>query len=111
MRQIGIRDLHTALARPRLLTRATVGYRPANPYDNAGCEGFLKTLKREELYANRYEDLEHLRKNIHEFIEEYYNRQRLHSALGYRPPAPEAILHCRRVPLHPPDFLDLTYNT
>jgi putative transposase len=61
--------------------------RPANPYDNASCESFMKTLKREEIYANKYEDLEHLRANIAEFIEEYYNRQRLHSALGYRSPA------------------------
>jgi transposase InsO family protein len=60
--------------------------RPANPYDNASCESFIKTLKREEIYANRYENLEHLRTNIEEFIEKYYNRQRLHSALGYRPP-------------------------
>jgi putative transposase len=60
--------------------------RPANPYDNASCESFMKTLKREEIYANRYEDLGHMRGNIHEFIEEYYNRQRLHSALGYRSP-------------------------
>ena len=60
--------------------------RPANPYDNASCESFIKTLKREEVYANAYEDLEHLRTNIEEFIERYYNRQRLHSALGYRSP-------------------------
>ena len=60
--------------------------RPANPYDNACCESFMKTLKREEIYANKYEDLEHLRTNIEEFIEQYYNRQRLHSALGYRSP-------------------------
>ena len=60
--------------------------RPANPYDNASCESFIKTLKREEIYANRYDDLEHLRTNIEEFIEQYYNRQRLHSALGYRSP-------------------------
>jgi putative transposase len=60
--------------------------RPANPYDNASCESFLKTLKREEIYANQYRDLEHLRGNIEEFIERYYNRQRLHSALGYRSP-------------------------
>ncbi len=60
--------------------------RPANPYDNASCESFMKTLKREEIYANKYEGLEHLRANIAEFIEEYYNRQRLHSALGYRSP-------------------------
>jgi len=54
--------------------------------DNASCESFFKTLKREEIYAHKYEDLEHLRANIEEFIEEYYNRQRLHSALGYRSP-------------------------
>jgi transposase InsO family protein len=60
--------------------------RPANPYDNASCESFLKTLKREEIYASSYEDLEHLRGNIGIFIEQYYNQQRLHSALGYRSP-------------------------
>ena len=60
--------------------------RPANPYDNASCESFLKTLKREEIYANDYRDLDHLRANIEVFIEQYYNRCRLHSALGYRPP-------------------------
>lgn len=60
--------------------------RPANPYDNASCESFIKTLKREEIYANKYDNLEHLQGNIEEFIEQYYNRQRLHSALGYRSP-------------------------
>jgi putative transposase len=60
--------------------------RPANPYDNASCESFLKTLKREEIYANEYRDLDHLRANLEAFIEKYYNRCRLHSALGYRPP-------------------------
>jgi putative transposase len=60
--------------------------RPANPYDNASCESFIKTLKREEIYANSYQDLEHLRADIEEFIERYYNRCRLHSALGYQSP-------------------------
>ena len=60
--------------------------RPANPYDNASCESFLKTLKREEIYASQYRDLDDLRANLEAFIEQYYNRQRLHSALGYRPP-------------------------
>lgn len=58
--------------------------RPGNPYDNALCESFLRTLKREEINASRYRDLEHLRANIAEFIEGYYNQKRLHSALGYR---------------------------
>jgi len=60
--------------------------RPANPYDNASCESFIKTLKREEIYASRYENLEQLRANVELFIDEYYNKQRLHSALGYRSP-------------------------
>jgi putative transposase len=60
--------------------------RPANPYDNASCESFMKTLKREEIYANVYENLEHLRANLEIFLERYYNQQRLHSALGYRSP-------------------------
>jgi transposase InsO family protein len=60
--------------------------RPANPYDNASCESFMRTLKREEIYANMYRDLEDLRAHIEEFIEHYYNRIRLHSALGYLPP-------------------------
>ena len=60
--------------------------RPANPYDNANCEGFIKTLKREEIYANKYRDLEDLHSHIEEFIDSYYNQKRLHSALGYQTP-------------------------
>jgi transposase InsO family protein len=60
--------------------------RPANPYDNATCESFIKTLKQEEIYANRYRDLDDLRTHIEEFIDRYYNRLRLHSALGYTTP-------------------------
>ena len=60
--------------------------RPANPYDNASCERVMKTLKREVVYANTYRDLDHLRTNLAAF-EQYYNRGRLHSALGYYSPA------------------------
>lgn len=60
--------------------------RPANPYDNAFCESFIKTLKQEEIYCRQYRDYEELSRNLEEFIENYYNRQRLHSALGYRTP-------------------------
>lgn len=60
--------------------------RPANPYDNAVCESFMKTLKQEEIYCNRYTDLSHLSAHLEEFIDTYYNRERLHSALGYRSP-------------------------
>jgi putative transposase len=60
--------------------------RPGNPYDNAFCESFMKTLKREEIYASQYQDIEDLRSNLEVFIEQYYNRQRLHSALAYCSP-------------------------
>ena len=60
--------------------------RPANPYDNATCESFLRTLKREEINANTYRDFEHLKQKLKEFIEQYYNRCRLHSALSYESP-------------------------
>jgi len=60
--------------------------RPANPYDNAVCESFMKTLKQEEIYCNQYQGLEELSAHMEEFIGNYYNRQRLHSALGYRTP-------------------------
>ena len=60
--------------------------RPRNPYDNATCESFLKTLKREEIQAGAYQDFEDLHQKLEEFIEQYYNRYRLHSALSYRSP-------------------------
>ena len=60
--------------------------RPGNPYDNAMCESFMKTLKQEEIYCNEYRTLEQLQANVCDFIENYYNRFRLHSALGYRSP-------------------------
>jgi transposase InsO family protein len=60
--------------------------RPANPYDNAVCESFMKTLKQEEIYCNQYRDFEELSAHLEEFIDHYYNRLRLHSALGYRTP-------------------------
>ncbi len=60
--------------------------RPANPYDNPSCESFMKTLKQEEIYLNQYRDLEHLRSHVSDFMEQYYNRRRLHSSLGYLPP-------------------------
>ena len=60
--------------------------RPGNPYDNAFCESFMKTLKQEEIYCSQYADFEELSQHLEEFIGAYYNRLRLHSALGYRTP-------------------------
>ncbi len=61
--------------------------RKGNPYDNAACESFMKTLKHEEVYRNEYRDLQEARACIGDFLERVYNRHRLHSALGYLPPA------------------------
>jgi putative transposase len=61
--------------------------RVANPYDNAKAESFMKTLKAEEVNAKTYATIEDARGEIGAFIETVYNVDRLHSALGYKPPA------------------------
>jgi len=61
--------------------------RTGNPYDNALVERFWRTLKYEQVYREEYRTLEQARSSIGEFIERIYNERRLHSALGYQPPA------------------------
>jgi transposase InsO family protein len=61
--------------------------RVGNPYDNAKAESFMKTLKQEEVDGSAYRDVDDARGRIGVFIEDTYNRQRLHSALDYKPPA------------------------
>lgn len=61
--------------------------RKANPWDNAAGESFMKTLKYEEVHRNEYRDLAEARTAIAEFVDKVYNQKRLHSALGYLPPA------------------------
>jgi putative transposase len=58
----------------------------ASPWENAGCESWMKTLKYEEVFRQEYRDLAEARTGIEQFIEKVYNQQRLHSALGYVPP-------------------------
>ena len=61
--------------------------RKGNPWDNAACESFMKTLKYEEVFRSEYRDLQEALLSIREFLEKIYNQKRLHSALGYLPPA------------------------
>jgi transposase InsO family protein len=60
--------------------------RKANPWDNAACESFMKTLKYEEVYRTEYRNLAQAHTGIGEFLEKVYNQKRLHSALSYRSP-------------------------
>ncbi len=75
------------------ISMAAVG----NPYENAKAESFFRTLKMEEVYLKDYRDFEEAQENIGEFIEEVYNEKRLHSSLGYLPPAGFEAIHAPKV--------------
>jgi putative transposase len=60
--------------------------RPARPWENARCERFMRTLKEEEIDCREYGTLAELERNLEDFIERFYNRVRLHAALGYHSP-------------------------
>ena len=76
---------YTGLLKQRQITISMS--RKGNPYDNAFCESFMKTLKYEEVHRQEYRDLDDARASIGHFLERVYNQKRLHSALGYRAPA------------------------
>ena len=67
--------------------------RRGNPYDNAHVESFFKTLKHEEIYANDYTTIDDVVDRLPHFLEEVYNRRRLHSSLGYMPPGEFESVH------------------
>jgi putative transposase len=67
--------------------------RTGNPYDNAQVESFMKTVKHEELYLREYATMQDIVERLPRFLEEVYNRRRLHSALGYLPPEEYEALH------------------
>lgn len=73
--------------------------RVGNPYDNAKAERFMRTLKYEEIYLNDYDNFSEVLLSVEHFIETVYNHKRLHSAIGYLPPAEfEASLPLRNQP-------------
>lgn len=74
----------------RLLMEHGIGIsmsRKANPWDNAACESFMKTLKQEEVHRTEYRNLAEARTRIGEFLESIYNDRRLHSSLAYCSPS------------------------
>ena len=74
------------------ISMASVG----NPYENAKAESFFRSLKMEEVYVKDYRSFEEAEHNIGEFIEEVYNKKRLHSSLGYLPPVEFEAIHVLR---------------
>lgn len=83
--------------------------RPARPWENAYCESFMHTLKSEEINCRGYSTMEELNHNIEDFIERYYNCERLHSALAYWPPQEFERQHAVFAQSHTPAPVALSF--
>ena len=75
---------YTGLLKDRKITISMS--RKGNPWDNAACESFMKTLKHEEVHRTEYRNLTDARSRIGQFLESIYNDRRLHSSIGYQSP-------------------------
>ncbi len=85
----GLRSQYTGLVFEDYLSRKGIQHsfsRKGNPYDNACIESFHSVLKKEEIYLHTYQDTKEARRAIFEYIEGWYNRKRIHSAIGYITP-------------------------
>jgi transposase InsO family protein len=78
---------HAYLARLQALGARVSMAATGRPTENALVEAFFSTLKREEVWLNDYQDLADARRHLSRFLDQIYNHERLHSRLGYRPPA------------------------
>lgn len=57
-----------------------------NSYENAHAESFIKTIKNEEVEMEEYDTLQEVYRNVRLFLEEVYNKKRLHRSICYLPP-------------------------
>ena len=87
--QLGMRPRPGGLDSRKILQAAAITQsmsRKANCWDNAPMESFFGTLKTELVYHCDYPDRDAARRDLFAYIEGYYNRRRIHSALGYITP-------------------------